>query len=178
MSSTAMQRSDQPPAVRLLKPGDMLERMQASFDAIARRAFEIFERNGMQPGHDLENWFQAETELFHPVHVEVAEEDRMLTVKAEVPGFSEKDLQLSLEPQRLMITGKRQSRQEKKTKHTLHTEQCSNEIFRIVGLPKAVDPSAPGVKATYEQGVLTVTMPEAPAAKRREIKLESKSRTA
>lgn len=34
-----------------------------SHDVVARRAFEIWERSGRQPGHDLENWLQAETEL-------------------------------------------------------------------------------------------------------------------
>lgn len=34
-----------------------------SFQEVSRRAFEIWERNGRTPGHDLENWLQAETEL-------------------------------------------------------------------------------------------------------------------
>ncbi len=36
---------------------------EPSFDAVSRRAFEIWERNGRMPGHDLENWLQAEAEL-------------------------------------------------------------------------------------------------------------------
>lgn len=36
---------------------------QPSFQAVSRRAFEIWERNGRQHGHDLENWLQAEAEL-------------------------------------------------------------------------------------------------------------------
>lgn len=35
----------------------------SSFQEVSRRAFEIWERNGRTPGHDLENWLQAETEL-------------------------------------------------------------------------------------------------------------------
>lgn len=34
-----------------------------SYQEVSRRAFEIWERNGRTPGHDLENWLQAETEL-------------------------------------------------------------------------------------------------------------------
>ncbi len=36
---------------------------EPSFDAVSRRAFEIWERNGRMPGQDLENWLQAEAEL-------------------------------------------------------------------------------------------------------------------
>lgn len=34
-----------------------------SNDDISRRAFEIWDRSGRQPGHDLENWLRAESEL-------------------------------------------------------------------------------------------------------------------
>jgi HSP20 family protein len=172
--STAVQHIDRP-GIRLVRPEQMLDQMRTTFDAIARRAFEIFQRNGGQFGHELEHWFQAESELFHPMHLEVTETDKTLTVRAEVPGFSEKDLQISLEPRQLTITGKRESREEKKTKATVYAERCSDQIFRVVDLPKEVDPSASGVKATYDQGVLTITLPETAAPKGREIKIEPKS---
>ena len=175
--STAVQHIDRP-GIRLVRPEQMLDQVRATFDAIARRAFEIFERNGAQLGHEMENWFQAESELFHPMHLEVTEADKALTVKAEVPGFSAKELQISLEPRRLTITGKRESHEERKTKQTLYAERCSNEIFRVVDLPNEVDPNAGGVKATYDQGVLTVTLPETEKAKGREIKIEPKTATA
>jgi hypothetical protein len=38
-------------------------RGEPSREAISRRAFEIWERNGRQLGHELENWLQAEAEL-------------------------------------------------------------------------------------------------------------------
>ncbi len=36
---------------------------EPTYDAVSRRAFEIWERNGRMPGHDVENWLQAEAEL-------------------------------------------------------------------------------------------------------------------
>lgn len=176
--ATAVQRTDRPSGIRLVRPEEMLDQMHNMFDTIARRAFEIFERNGGQLGHDLEHWFQAETELFHPMHLEVTEADKTLTVKAEVPGFLEQDLQVSLEPRRVTITGKRESHEEKKTKKTVYSECRSNQIFRVVDLPQEVNPTASGVKATYDQGVLTLTLPEAESTKGREIKIESKAANA
>ena len=38
---------------------------EPSFQEVSRRAFEIWEQNGRAPGHDLENWLKAETELRH-----------------------------------------------------------------------------------------------------------------
>jgi len=38
---------------------------EPSYQEVSRRAFEIWEENGREPGHDLENWLKAETELRH-----------------------------------------------------------------------------------------------------------------
>jgi HSP20 family protein len=178
MPSNAIRRAERPAGVRLVRPEKMVDQMQSAFEAIARRAFEIFERNGHQPGHELDNWLQAESELFHPTHVAIDEADDVLTVRAEIPGFSEKDLQVSLEPRRVTITGKRETREEKKKKRVLYTEQCSNEILRVIDLPKEVDLTARGIKASYDQGILTIALPEAKEAKSRQIKIEPKSTAA
>jgi DUF2934 family protein len=41
---------------------DVFEHFDRIYDKLARRAFEIFSSNGKGFGHDLENWFQAESE--------------------------------------------------------------------------------------------------------------------
>ena len=38
---------------------------EPSYQEVSRRAFEIWEENGREPGRDLENWLKAETELRH-----------------------------------------------------------------------------------------------------------------
>ena len=84
---------------------DIFDQIQQTYDSIARRAFEIFNNNGRWSGHELDDWFRAESELLHPVHLEITESDESLTVQAEVPGFSTKELQINVEPQKLMISG-------------------------------------------------------------------------
>jgi len=69
---------------------ELMEQFNKAYNEIANRAFSIFENDG-RFGRDLENWFKAETELFHPVHVNVTEADGIVAVQAEVPGFEVKD---------------------------------------------------------------------------------------
>jgi len=52
---------------------ELIERFNKAYEEIANRAFGIFENDGRIMGRDLEHWFKAETELFHPVHINVAE---------------------------------------------------------------------------------------------------------
>ena len=145
--------------MKLLPGSDLADRLQYLSGSIARRAFEIFEDRGRALGHDLEDWLRAESELLHPVHLYIAESDDALTVHAEVPGFSAKELDVGVEPHRLTISGKRETSKERTTKKTVYTEQCSSQIFRAINLPTEVDSSK--VAATLKDGVLELVMPKA-----------------
>jgi HSP20 family molecular chaperone IbpA len=81
-------------------------------DVIARRAFEIFESHDGSPGHDLEDWLRAESELLHPVLLNVTESNGKYVVRAELPGFGGKDIEISVEPRCLAISGKRETKEE------------------------------------------------------------------
>jgi HSP20 family protein len=162
-SATAVQPAKEGAAVRVLPPSDLFERVQETYNAIARRAFEVFEGRGRADGHDLEDWLRAESELLHPLHLDVAETDQTVTVKAEVPGFSAKDLEVSLEPQRLTIIGRRDTKQELKAKKTIYSEHCSNQLFRSIDLPADVDSSK--VTVTLKDGIMELVMPRFEKAK-------------
>ncbi len=172
-ASTAARRASDTRPLQLVTTDQMLSRMREYVDNIARRAFEIFESNGRRLGRDLDDWLRAEAELLHPLHVEVSETDDALTVAAEVPGFDEKDIKVSIEPRRLTISGKRETTEERKKGKTIYSERCSDEIFRAMNLPVEVDAASSAVKAQYDRGMLTITLPKAAKATGREIKLSS-----
>jgi HSP20 family protein len=133
------------------------------YETIARRGFQIFEGGGGLFGRDLDHWLNAEAELLHPVHVHIAESGDTLAVRAEVPGFSADELEISLEPRRLTISGKKESSEEHKKGKTIYKEQCANEILRVIELPAEVNASK--TTATLKNGVLELTMPKAAGAK-------------
>jgi HSP20 family protein len=132
----------------------MFEDMKHMFDDIARRAFEIFDANGRRLGHDLDDWHQAETELLHAVQVDFADVDDALTARVEVPGFSEKDIEVTVEPRRLTIGGRHESWEERRKGKSLH------QFYRAMDLPAEVDPTSGALNATYEHSVLTLTLPK------------------
>jgi HSP20 family protein len=78
---------------------------------------------------------------------------------AEVPGFNDKELQVTAEPSRLTISGEREASKEEKKGKTVCSETCSNEIFRVVELPAEVNTEK--VAATLKDGVLQLRMPNA-----------------
>jgi HSP20 family protein len=170
--STAVQKAAQRPSIRVVGPDTMFEHMHKTLDAIACRAFELFDESGRRLGRDLDDWFQAEAELLHPVHIDVTEADDTLTVRAEVPGFREKDIEVTIEPERLTIRGERRSTEEQHNGKTVYSERCANEFYRVIELPAAVDPRDGALKTTYDRGILTITLAKAAKTEGRQLKVE------
>jgi HSP20 family protein len=165
--SAITQQEKEAVPVKSLPGSDLFERVRELSHAVAHRAFELFNGRGRADGHDLEDWFRAESELLHPVHLDLAESGDAFTVRAEVPGFSAKELEVGVEPHRLTISGKRESSEEHTDKKMIYKEQCSNQIYRAIDLPAEVDTSK--VTATLKHGVLELSMPKAAKAKKVQI---------
>ncbi len=170
-SAIAVQPALSRPLVKETKTEPLLERMDRLYAAIARRAFELFERDGRVEGHHVDHWLEAERELLHPVHVRVEETGAEILVQAEVPGFNANEIEVNVEPNRLTITGKRESKEEKKKGDAVYTEACSDEIFRSVQLPSEVNTGK--VTATLKNGILEVQLPKLEV--KRPIAVEAKT---
>jgi HSP20 family protein len=149
-----MQVRKDPTRLTLTRPADLLSHIEELSNSIARRAYEIFENNGRTLGHDLEHWFQAESELLRPVQMDTAESKEDVTVRATVPGFKADELEVSLEGNRLTITGKHETEEERKKERTVRQDR----ILRVIDLPAEVD--AGKAVATLKDGLLELRVPK------------------
>lgn len=160
---TATQTALEPTALRLVEPQVLFDRMNRIRDSISRRAFELFEGDGRVFGREIDHWLKAEAELLHQAHVEVSESDEAVEVQVEAPGFGPKDLEVSIEPGRVTVSGKKESTEERKNGKTVYKERCSNEILRVIDLPAEID--AAKATATLKNGILTLEVPKTAQAK-------------
>lgn len=168
-SATAMQHVKE--AVPVKQTPGIFDRIEELHNSIARRAFEIFEGKGRWPGRELDDWLRAESELIHPMHLEITESDNHLNVRAEVPGFNAKELEINIEPRRLTITGKHEAKDETKKDKTLYSELRASEILRVVDLPAEVDTS--DVSATLKDGIMSIKMTKTAAPKSVRVELKN-----
>lgn len=105
--------------------------------------------------------------------VEVGETDQEIRVTAEVPGMSEKDIELLVEDGVLTLRGERKSETEDKDRG--YSERFYGRFERRIALPTGVDQEA--AKADFRDGVLTVTLPKSEEAERgRRIPINSETR--
>ncbi len=153
------------PEILELAVGDpFFEHVQEINDRITCRAYELFESRASTHGSHLEDWLRAESEILHAIPLDLTETETEFTICAEVPGFTENDLEVRVEPRRLFITGKRQETMEQKKGKTVYCERHANLIFRVLELPARINPE--GVKATLSDGILEITLSKLEAAKK------------
>jgi HSP20 family protein len=98
--------------------------------------------------------------------VDMYEEKGQLIVEASLPDFDEKDIEITAEGGALVIKGEHTSESERKDRKYIVQERASGSYWRRVTLPEGA--KAEDAKATFEDGVLKVTMPAAslPAPKK------------
>ena len=143
--------------------------MQEFFDLIARRPFELLGSTPRFFTRELENWLKPEPEVFRPMNLKLYETEEALLVRAEVPGFTEKELDVHVEPWRLIITAKKEYMEEKKELVPIYKEKL-NRIYRTVKFPIEVRPN--DVKAILKNGILEITLPKAEVVKKVHVEVK------
>ena len=114
------------------------------------------------------------TAAFVPA-VDIYEDDKKVVLKLEVPGIEEKDLDVSVENNTLTVKGERKFETEEKEENFHRIERRYGSFTRSFTLPQTVDTGA--AKASYDSGVLTITLAKKEAAKPKQVKVEIGSGT-
>lgn len=103
--------------------------------------------------------------------IDVAEDENSIIVRAEVPGCSAEDIDISVYGNTLTISGEKKQKEEKKEKGYYHVESSYGTFRREITLPTDVDSEK--VDAAYKDGVLSINMPKAARAKAIKVKVKS-----
>ena len=104
--------------------------------------------------------------------IDITENDKRVRVTAELPGMTEKDIDLTIKDGMLTLKGEKKTETEE-TKEDIHrTERFYGRFERSFGLPETVDETK--VSASFKQGVLEIVLPKskkaAPAGRKISIK--------
>jgi HSP20 family protein len=101
--------------------------------------------------------------------LDLFEDKDNLVVKVEVPGMKRDDIDVSLQEGTLTISGERKSEDADKDAQTHRQERFYGRFQRSITLPMPVNDAQ--VKAAYNDGILTVTLPKAEEAKPKQISI-------
>ena len=107
--------------------------------------------------------------------VDVYEDEHNITLKIEVPGIEEKDIDVRIENNTLTVHGERKFEKEEKEENFHRIERRYGSFTRTFKLPNTVD--AEKVDASYEKGILKITLAKRAEAKPRQIKVGNGEKT-
>ncbi|MBP7276049.1 MAG: Hsp20/alpha crystallin family protein [Kiritimatiellae bacterium] len=107
---------------------------------------------------------------FNSPAVDVTETDDELQVTADLPGLSEKDVEVSLDEQSLVLRGEKRVDREEKKRNWHISERSYGSFQRAIPLPSGLDTAR--IKASFKNGVLTVRLPKTQEAKARRRTIE------
>ena len=106
--------------------------------------------------------------------VDIFEEADSIRIMAEVPGVNPDAVKISLENNVLTIHGTKEQVAEERSERVHRYERTYGAFERSFTLPATVD--ANNIKANYEHGVLTITLPKVEKAKPRQIAVQVTSK--
>ena len=127
-------------------------------DQINRLFNDAFERGSEES--NLTTWAPA---------VDINENEHELVVKADLPGIDPKDLDIRVENNLLTIRGERKFEKKVSEENYLRVERAYGSFSRSFSLANSVNPE--GIKADYQNGVLTLNIPKREEAKPKQIKV-------
>lgn len=104
--------------------------------------------------------------------VDVLRNKESIIVRADLPGMSKDNLDVTVLNNRLFIRGEKKRETETDEKNAHRLERFFGSFERVIELPAQVNPEA--IKASFKDGVLEVTAPLREEAKPRQISLEVK----
>jgi len=146
-------------------PLSVFDEMDRVFDSMMHNRWPAFF------GNDWPFW--REREPFGAVRmprVDVMDRDDAIVVTAELPGIDKEKLDISLSDTTLTIHGSTHDEQKSEEGEYFHREIRRGEVSRTISLPAAVD--GEHAKASFENGVLEITLPKVEKAERLEIKVK------
>jgi HSP20 family protein len=101
------------------------------------------------------------------IKIDVTENDKAYTVKAEIPGVKKEDINVEVDGNQVSISAEvRREKEEKKDENVVHSERYYGRQFRSFTMAREIDRKK--VAAKYADGVLELTLPKngGPAAEK------------
>lgn len=116
----------------------------------------------------VEPWSFVQSSVSMP-SIDLAETESEVVVKADLPGMSDKEIEVTISDNVLSIKGEKRAEKEEKGKRFHRVERSYGSFFRSVALPAHVDQEKASAK--FENGVLEIKIPKSEEAKPKKVEI-------
>lgn len=167
---TEPRKTERPSALQRWHPFESLRReIDQLFESFDRGFWDWPFRRSV---FDIQPFWRREPSWATPP-VDIVEKDKAYELTVELPGMSERDIEVRLADGELTIRGEKKQEEEEKGKNYYVAERSYGMFERRFDVPESVD--ADKIAATFKNGVLTLTLPKKPEAQKAQKKIEVKA---
>jgi HSP20 family molecular chaperone IbpA len=125
-------------------------KMEKALEAVRARAYELFRRRGEASGSELEDWLNAERELFFVPDAETIQTEKAFTMKIAAPGLAAGNVEVIALPREILVEARFE-----KSEETAVESKC---FYRRFEFGEPIDTKK--VRATLNHGQLTIEAPK------------------
>ncbi|HYB65123.1 MAG TPA: Hsp20 family protein [Steroidobacteraceae bacterium] len=141
---------------KVLDPGKkstlpVFKEIEQIVERIRARAFDLSSGRGFAEGHAIDDWLTAEREICWPA-TELTEDERTFSLSVALPGFEAAEISVTATANELIVHATSKAR--KGGGKLYWSEFRSNDVYRLVDLPKVIDPQS--VSASLHNGLLKI----------------------
>jgi HSP20 family molecular chaperone IbpA len=151
-AATSRSRDNSAPVNLKSNKAEVSERLKTR---VAKKAYDLYERNGGSHGDDLAHWLRAEAEVMQRVP-EIRESGSWYTINVPMQGFSANDVQISLDENDVLIAAERDLAESS----DITAGSVRESLFLTAKWPSNVDPTT--ASAYLKDQNLTVTVKRLP----------------
>jgi HSP20 family protein len=148
--------------VTRFEPWSLVNRLHRDLgllDQIASRGFGFGHENGEQTVAD---WVPA---------IDILEEKERFVLRADLPGVSAEDIDISMDKGLLTIAGERREEKSEQAEGLHRVERATGKFYRRFSLPETVN--SDGISAKSVNGILEVSIPKQPQVQARRITVDA-----
>lgn len=121
---------------------------------------DMFKRFWMRP-------MLGELELPSDIKLDVAEDEKAYTVKADLPGVTKDDIKVSIDGNRVAISAEVKKEKEEKGKNMVRSERYYGSLYRSFTLDHDIDDAK--AEAKFQDGVLELKLPKKPGSAAKQL---------
>lgn len=142
-------------------PNRSLRTLQNEIDQVFNRLFPTSEGNNDRN--------ESTTRMWAP-RTDMVETADNYEIRLDLPGLSKDDLKINMQERQLTVSGERRHEARNEDDEYVRVERAFGHFHRSFTLPQSIQEN--NIEASYQDGVLTITVPKAEESKPRQIEIQ------
>ena len=141
-------------------PNRCLRTLQSEIDQVLNRLFPTSNENSRD---------EDTTRMWAP-RTDMVETPDNYEIRLDLPGLSKDDLKINMQERQLTVSGERRHEARNEGDEYVRVERAFGHFHRSFTLPQSIQEN--NIEASYQDGVLTITVPKAEESKPRQIEIQ------